>query len=78
VYGVPETFVVDREGRIAYKHIGPVTPRVMSEKLMPLIEHIYSSGHRMRGSGLKDPFGLIRSRDSGRTWVKIAEGGSGK
>lgn len=40
VYGVPETFVVDRDGRIAYKHIGPVTPRVMSETLMPLIEKL--------------------------------------
>ena len=40
VYGVPETFLVDREGRIAYKHIGPVTPQIMSEKLMPLIERL--------------------------------------
>lgn len=40
VYGVPETFLVDREGRIAYKHIGPVTPRILSEKLMPLIEQL--------------------------------------
>lgn len=40
VYGVPETFLVDRDGRIAYKHIGPVTPQIMSEKLMPLIEQL--------------------------------------
>lgn len=40
VYGVPETFLIDREGRIAYKHIGPVTPQAMSEKLMPLIEQL--------------------------------------
>ena len=26
VYGVPETFLIDREGRIRYKHIGPITP----------------------------------------------------
>lgn len=37
VYGVPETFVIDREGRVAYKHIGPITPQIMSEKLVPLI-----------------------------------------
>ena len=37
VYGVPETFVIDRGGRIAYKHIGPVTPEVLQEKLRPLI-----------------------------------------
>lgn len=40
VYGVPETFLVDREGRIVYKHTGPVTPRVMNEKLLPLIEQL--------------------------------------
>ena len=28
VYGVPETFVVDRHGRIAFKHVGAVTPEV--------------------------------------------------
>lgn len=40
VYGVPETFLIDREGRIAYKHIGPVTPQVMRDKLLPLIEQL--------------------------------------
>lgn len=33
---------------------------------------IYSSGHPARGSGLKNPFGLIRSRDSGATWEKLS------
>lgn len=37
VYGVPETFVIDRDGRIAYKHIGPITARVLDEKLRPLV-----------------------------------------
>lgn len=37
VYGVPETFVVDRDGRIAYKHIGAITPEVLEKKLRPLI-----------------------------------------
>ena len=46
VYGVPETFVVDREGRIAYKHIGPVTPEVLQKKLRPLILRLRA------GSGL--------------------------
>jgi len=40
VYGVPETFLIDREGRIAYKHIGPVTPRVVRETLLPRIEEL--------------------------------------
>jgi cytochrome c biogenesis protein CcmG, thiol:disulfide interchange protein DsbE len=37
VYGVPETFVIDRGGRIAYKHIGPLTPKLVDETLRPLI-----------------------------------------
>ena len=40
VYGVPETFVVDREGRIAYKHIGVLTPKVLEETIMPLVERL--------------------------------------
>ena len=37
VYGVPETFVIDREGRIVFKQIGPVTPKLLDETLRPLI-----------------------------------------
>jgi cytochrome c biogenesis protein CcmG/thiol:disulfide interchange protein DsbE len=40
VYGVPETFVVGRDGRIAYKHIGPVTAEVWDETILPLIERL--------------------------------------
>ena len=40
VYGVPETFVIDREGRIAYKHIGPITPEVLEKTLQPLIARL--------------------------------------
>jgi len=43
VYGVPETFVIDRDGRIAYKHIGPVTPEVLRDKLIPLITKLNKS-----------------------------------
>lgn len=38
VYGVPETFVVDREGKIAFKHVGPITPQALERDLMPAIE----------------------------------------
>ena len=38
VYGVPETFVVDRNGRIAYKLIGPITPDNLDMALKPAIE----------------------------------------
>jgi cytochrome c biogenesis protein CcmG/thiol:disulfide interchange protein DsbE len=38
VYGVPETFVVGRDGRIAYKLIGPITPDNLAATLKPAIE----------------------------------------
>ena len=40
VYGVPETFVIDREGVIRYKHIGPVDTKVLSETILPLISQL--------------------------------------
>jgi cytochrome c biogenesis protein CcmG/thiol:disulfide interchange protein DsbE len=40
VYGVPETFVVDRQGRIVFKHIGAVNPEVLDETILPLIERL--------------------------------------
>jgi cytochrome c biogenesis protein CcmG/thiol:disulfide interchange protein DsbE len=36
VYGVPETFIVDRAGRIRYKHVGPLTQAVIDKTLLPL------------------------------------------
>jgi cytochrome c biogenesis protein CcmG/thiol:disulfide interchange protein DsbE len=40
VYGVPETFVVGRDGRIAYKHIGPVTKEALEETILPLLARL--------------------------------------
>ena len=40
VYGVPETFVVDRAGVIRYKHIGPITPAVLRDKIEPLLRQL--------------------------------------
>lgn len=37
VYGAPETFVIDKQGVIRYKQIGPVTPEVLEKTLLPLI-----------------------------------------
>lgn len=34
-------------------------------------KHLYSSGHPAPGSGLVNPFGVVRSRDGGRTWDKL-------
>ena len=40
VYGVPETYVIDRRGVIRYKHIGPVTPEVAQKKIEPLVKEL--------------------------------------
>ncbi len=38
VYGVPETFVISGDGRIVYKHIGPIQNRDVSTKIRPALE----------------------------------------
>lgn len=40
VYGVPETFIVDRQGRIRYRHVGPVMPRDVEETILPKIREL--------------------------------------
>jgi cytochrome c biogenesis protein CcmG/thiol:disulfide interchange protein DsbE len=40
VYGVPETFVVDRRGRVVHKHIGPVTREALDGTILPLVERL--------------------------------------
>ena len=40
VYGVPETYVIDKQGVIQHKQIGPVTPQNLSEKILPLIKEL--------------------------------------
>ena len=40
VYGVPETFVITKDGRIAYKHIGALTPKVLEGNVLPLIRRL--------------------------------------
>ena len=40
VYGAPETFVVDQQGVIRHKHIGPIDRRVWEETLRPLVQQI--------------------------------------
>lgn len=42
VYGVPETFVVDRDGVIRYKHIGPITPDALKEVILPKLRELSS------------------------------------
>jgi len=47
VYGVPETFVIDLDGRIAYKQIGAITPKIMAETIVPLVRRLQLKGPRI-------------------------------
>jgi len=40
VYGVPETYVIDRNGIIRYKRTGPVTEQILQEKILPLVRQL--------------------------------------
>jgi cytochrome c biogenesis protein CcmG/thiol:disulfide interchange protein DsbE len=40
VYGVPETYVIDRNGVIRYKHIGPLTPEIVQKKIALLVREL--------------------------------------
>ena len=48
VYGVPETFIVDASGQIAFKHVGPVTPEVLDDTILPLVERLRAEGRETR------------------------------
>ncbi len=43
VYGVPETFVIDKQGVIRYKHIGPITTEALDKTILPLIAQLKNS-----------------------------------
>ncbi|MBE0548294.1 MAG: DsbE family thiol:disulfide interchange protein [Rubrivivax sp.] len=40
VYGVPETFIIDKQGVIRFKQIGPVTPEVLRDRIEPLLKQL--------------------------------------
>lgn len=44
VYGVPETFIIDKQGIIRYKHIGPISRDDLTETLLPLVKQLQSEG----------------------------------
>lgn len=52
VYGVPETFFLDGEGRVAHKHIGPVTDSLMTANIEALLDSATASGE---GGGASAP-----------------------
>ncbi|MHB9101155.1 MAG: DsbE family thiol:disulfide interchange protein [Sulfuricella sp.] len=40
VYGVPETYLIDKNGIIRYKHIGPLTQEILDKKILPLVKEL--------------------------------------
>jgi len=40
VYGVPETYVVDAQGHIRYRHVGPLMPHDVEEKILPMLREL--------------------------------------
>lgn len=40
VYGVPETYIVGKDGIIKFKHVGPISNAILNEKMKPLIEQL--------------------------------------
>ena len=40
VYGAPETYIIDRSGRIRFKYIGPVYPEIWQKELLPVVKKL--------------------------------------
>ena len=40
VYGVPETFIIDKQGVVRFKQIGALTPEVLRDKVLPLLRKL--------------------------------------
>lgn len=40
VYGVPETYVIDRQGRVRYRHVGPIQPDDLGKIIRPLLKEL--------------------------------------
>ena len=43
VYGVPETYVIDKAGRIRLRHVGPLTPADVAKEIAPLVQALKKS-----------------------------------
>jgi len=43
VYGVPETFIIGKDGQVKYKHIGPVTEESLQSEIIPRLKQLKSS-----------------------------------
>jgi cytochrome c biogenesis protein CcmG/thiol:disulfide interchange protein DsbE len=43
VYGAPETFIIDRQGIVRHKHVGPLTVEILNTEILPLIDELQST-----------------------------------
>ena len=65
VYGVPENFVIGADGRIAFKHIGPLTAEILEQTIIPLIDSLKESQPQAgKQSGTEVSLARDRSGDS--------------
>jgi cytochrome c biogenesis protein CcmG/thiol:disulfide interchange protein DsbE len=46
VYGAPESYLIDRDGVIRFKQIGPVTPDVWEKRILPLVKELKGQGNK--------------------------------
>jgi cytochrome c biogenesis protein CcmG/thiol:disulfide interchange protein DsbE len=46
VYGVPESYLIDRDGIIRHKHIGPLTKEALNDKILPLAQQLISEARQ--------------------------------
>lgn len=51
IYGVPETFVIDRQGHIAFKQVGPITPQILETTILPLVAQLRAGAAAAFGIG---------------------------
>ena len=51
VYGVPETFVIDRRGYIAFKQVGAVTPAILETTILPLVARLRAGSSASQDTG---------------------------
>src|SRR5712691_1526087 len=49
VYGVPETFLVDPQGRIVFKRVGAVTPEILDDVILPMVATLRANSTRFGG-----------------------------
>ncbi|GJG97279.1 DsbE family thiol:disulfide interchange protein [Cupriavidus pauculus] len=46
VYGVPETYIIDAQGTVRYRQVGPVTPDVLERQIKPVLQRLQQGGAR--------------------------------